>query len=128
MKNNENVMAKFFAFTNENQIYQFEITKDNMIFCEQLGESFFSKIHIEPDFKVTTENGKTLSCREINKNNGSIGAILIANQVLEYCVKNGIISYCKKTAEEFNLEPSYAIENNNVEANIGKRRLLVPQK
>ena len=129
MTNNEGVMAKFFAFTDDNQIYQFKVLLEkNMISCEQLGNNLFRKIHLEPNFKIMTKEMETISCEELNDKlvdgNGLISGIFIAKPLLKYCVDNGMLSYNKETALLFGLDPNYAIENHYVEPNMGKRKVL----
>lgn len=121
--------AKFFAFTDDNQVYQFSVLlEDNIIYCEQLGDKSFRKIHLEPDFKVMTEDMETLSCSDLTdkkiNGKGLISGVIISKLLLVHCVDKGMLSYTKESAKLFGLDPNFAIENHYVEANMGKKRVL----
>lgn len=130
---NKQVNARFFAFTNDNQIYQFSVSlNDNVIYCKQLGDKPFRKIHLEPDFKVMTEEMETFSCSDITDKKVSgeclISGIVISKLLLILCIDKGMLSYTKESAKLFGLDPAFAIENYYVEANMEKRKVLVPNQ
>lgn len=130
---NKNSYANFFAFTNDNQIYHFSVSlEEGLIYCKELGEQPFRKIHLEPDFKVMTEENETFSCSDMTDKKidgeGLISGVIISKFLLILCINNGMLSYTKKSAEMFGLDPNFAIENYYVKPNMEKRRVLVPNK
>ena len=109
-----NYANKFYAIGFNNQIYEFELGEDNLLYCDIVKNKAIRKLYIKPNFEIFFKDGGYLTCeglaRTRNQKDTSylIGHFHIKDELLEYLVGENLISYSTEMAYLYGLTPLFA--------------------
>ncbi len=109
------IIGKFYAITYDNQIYEFNINENSLIYCDKISkENGITLLIINPNFKACIEKNNVISCDMIAKENNNqttnhfIGCYLIENNLLEELIRKKRIIYTTKIGKLYGLNLEYA--------------------
>lgn len=102
------IIGKFYAFTFDNQVLEFIVKDNHLMYCDTLSKELgITKLIIKPNFEVYFENRQAITLRsfphEGNKNN-LIGHYMISSELQEYLKENSLIEYTEEMAHFYNLD------------------------
>ena len=113
---NLEVIGSFQALTYDNCLYNFVITSNNEIFCQEFGIIGSSSIlDLKPNFILRDKTGRTVYsldeyARTRNIQKSLIKEYIINDDILDYLIKNRMLMYSGDTAILYGLNPKYAFD------------------
>ena len=110
------VIGSFKALTYDNSLYNFVITSNNEIYCQEFGDIGSSNIlDLKPNFVLRNITGRTVYSldeyvRTRNIQKSLIKEYIISDEVLDYLIKNRMLMYSGDTAILYGFDPKYAFD------------------
>lgn len=116
--NQEKIIGKFFALTYDNQILEFIVKDNGLIYCDFISKKFgIKKLYLKPNFEFTLENDVILSydtiLRSKEQRKSLIGSYHIDTDLAQYLILNRFISYSYDMAELYGFNPNYASDKSH---------------
>jgi len=114
--NKEEVIGKFYAYAYNKQKYEFFVKNNDLIYCNQISkDKGITRFIIKPNFWAFIEDNDYITCDMLaRKKDNKIGnqylihSYIIPNDLLEYLILRGMISYSTDMAYLYKLNPKYA--------------------
>lgn len=102
----EGIIGKFFMFTYDNQILEFVIKNNHLLYCETISkDQGITKLVINSNLEAHLENGERLL---YDKESLSVGHYLIDPSLMEYLAYYQLIEYNMEMAHVYGFCPEYA--------------------
>lgn len=112
-----NDIKYFKALTFDNNIYNFAVTSDNEIYCQEFGISIPAYlIELKPNFVLRDQGKRTIyslddHINNRNKSKSLIKEFIIDNDLLNYMIKNKMVIYSTDMAFLYGFDPRYAYDS-----------------